>query len=214
MGDAPRGRTRALASTAAGFVLARPRRQKIGAVVVVALLVSAPFGGLRKAPPPAPEVVGIDRPLMVGPFRFTFVKAVTVADLAPVVRPSTPGGRLFVVEAQVSNPGTRPERLITLTQALTVQGAGIANIHGSPTTPRAYYVKDGTDLSGGGSMNPGTSYLVALVWDQAPGWSGDRAHLRVGRLEYRERDPLTLSDKSWWLMGDEAAAATFPVKRK
>jgi hypothetical protein len=214
MGDAPRGRARTLASAAAGFVIARPRRQKVGAVVVVALLVSAPFGGLRQAPPPAPKAVGIDRPLMIGPFRFTFVKAVTVADLAPTVSPSTPGGRLFVIEAQVSNSGGRPERLNTLTQALTVRGAGISELDGSPATPRAYSVKDGTDLSGGGSMNPGSSYLVALVWDQAPGWTGDRAHLRVGRLEYREHDPLTLSDKTWWLMGDEAAAATFPVERK
>ena len=153
------------------------------------------------------------KPLMVGPFRFTFVKAVTVSDLEPAAKPSVEGGRLFVIEARVSNPGERPEPVIELTRALTVQDAGVApDTDGSAATPDMYDVDDSTTLSG--SINPGVSYLVALVWDQQPGWTGDHARLRIARQEYRDKDPLTLDDHTWWLMDDALATATVPVEVK
>ncbi|HEX7738200.1 MAG TPA: hypothetical protein VF426_00980 [Marmoricola sp.] len=211
--ERPRGRAGRLTSAATTFVVKRPRSQKLGALAGVALLVTAPFGGLRSAADVPPEHVSVDKPLMVGPFRFTFVKAVTVSDLEPAAKPSVEGGRLFVIEARVSNPGERPEPVIELTRALTVQDAGVApDTDGSAATPDMYDVDDSTTLSG--SINPGVSYLVALVWDQQPGWTGDHARLRIARQEYRDKDPLTLDDHTWWLMDDALATATVPVEVK
>jgi len=209
MGDAPRGRARRVASSAAGFVVARSRTEKVGALVAIALLVSAPFGGLHRQPSPPPAHVAFGKAIDVGPFAFTYLKAVTVGDLGSAASPSIPGGRLFVIEARIANPGNRPEPATLLTSVFSVAGAGVPDVSGAPATPQMIDVKDGTSI---GWINPGSSYTIALVWDQAPGWRGSRASVRIGGLVYRATDPLTLDPDSWWQTGVEAARATVTVQ--
>jgi hypothetical protein len=197
-------RTRALVRRTNG-------RQRLGAGVAAVLLVTAPFGGLRAAAAPGPAKLSHGKVFAVGPFDVTVRKVVTVADLAPSIRPEQKGDRLLVLVGTVRNPGKRPEYAALVTQAFSVRGGEVRTPkHGGPTA-RLVSVTDGEDIS---TINPGLTYAVAIVLEQEAGWTGRRVTVDVEGYDYLEEDPLTLDPQSWLATDEVARRGRFTVEVK
>jgi hypothetical protein len=169
------------------------------------LLVTAPFGGLRSATGPAAASVRVGKHVRVGPYELTVRKVATVSDLAPELRPETDGDRLVVVVGKVRNPGTRPEYAGTLTGALRLRDAGVV----STVRPTLLSYADGQPIS---TINPGLTYEVAIVFEQAAGWTRKPVHLDVERLDFVHQDPLTLDADFWLATGRTARSGRFDVE--
>ncbi len=188
-GESRRGifRARALARRTNG-------RQRLGAGVAAALLVTAPFGGLEAAEAPGPAKLVPAKSFKVGPYDVTIRKVVTVGDLAPSIEPEQEGGRLLVLVGEVTNPGDRPEFATLVTDAFTVKGGDVVVPGAGRSAGRLVSVEDGQSIS---AVNPGLTYDVAIVFEQEPGWTEQSVTVEVDGYDYLEEDPLTLDPKSW-----------------
>ncbi|MET1000009.1 MAG: hypothetical protein ABWX73_14945 [Marmoricola sp.] len=205
------GESRRGISRARALVRRTNGRQRLGAGVAAALLVTAPFGGLEaaEAPGPAPLVPG--KSFEVGPYDVTIRKAVTVADLAPSIKPEQEGGRLLVLVGTVTNPGDRPEFATLLTNAFTLKGGDVVVPDGGRSAGRLVSVEDGQGIS---TINPGLTYDVAIVFEQEPGWTEQPVTVEVDGYEYLEEDPLTLDPKSWLDTDEVVRSGRFDVETR
>ena len=195
-GESRRGLSRARA-----LVRRTNGRQRLGAGVAAALLVTAPFGGLEAAEAPGPERLVAGKAFEVGPYDVTIRKVVTVADLAPSIEPEQEGGRLLVLTGTVTNPGDGPEFATLVTRAFTVRSGGVVEPGGGRSAAQLISVEDGQSIS---TINPGLTYDVAIVFEQEPGWTRQQVTVEVDGYEFLEEDPLTL-DPQYWLDTDEVA---------
>jgi hypothetical protein len=202
-GESRRGLSRARA-----LVRRTNGRQRLGAGVAAALLLTAPFGGLEAAETPGPARLAAGKAFAVGPYDVTIRKVVTVGDLAPAIEPEQEGGRLLVLSGTVTNPGDRPEFATLLTRAFTVTGGAVVVPEGGRSAARLISVEDGQGIS---TINPGLTYEVAIVFEQEPGWTAQQVTVEVDGYEYLEEDPLTLDPKSWLDTDKVAASGRFDV---
>ncbi|RLV51127.1 hypothetical protein D9V37_04200 [Nocardioides mangrovicus] len=179
---------------ARGFVKNRSNKQKVTGVAAVALLITAPFGGLKAEPAPKPATLHLNRAYDIGPFDVTVQKVVTVSSLSPVIKPARKHDRLLVVEALVHNRTDEPQYSSYISKAIVTKNMGAR-----PGVADAYLVKDASSLSE--QVNPGLTYRLAFVFQQARGWepaSGDDApRLGLGRWTFQADDPLTLDPDAW-----------------
>lgn len=202
-GESRRGisRARALVSRTNG-------RQRRGAGVAAALLVAAPFGGLDEAATPGPAKLVSGKSFEVGPYDVTLRKVVTVADLAPSIKPEQEGGRLLVLVGKVTNPGHRPEFATLITRAFTVRDGDVVVPEGRAAA-RLIAVEDGQSIS---TINPGLTYDVAIVFEQEPGWTERPVTVDVDGYQFLEEDPLTLDPQSWLDTDEVASRGRFDVE--
>ena len=191
---------------ARSFVTGRPASQKVGAAGAAALLVTAPFGGLRSTPEPPPEQLILGQPMMVGPFRLDIDQVVELPDLAPAVTPE-PSERLIIIDADVTLTGDRPEFAVTLTQNLDVTGGGVTLTKPS----NLYVVEDSTRMS---VFNPGVTFRLAITFVASGPWQGDTPTVKANLVEYREEDRQTLNPDAWVGRDEIAWQGTLPVVRR
>lgn len=189
------------------FMQARPRSQRLAAVVGVALLLTAPFGGLEPATTPKAQTAPVGKPFRIGPFDVTVEKAFTLGSISGD-EPEPDGKRFLVVRALVSNPGTRPEFLSNLTEVLAVKHGGVVFDDGT-SRAQSLFVEDASSIS---EMNPGLRYELALVFPQRAGWTRQDITVEIGGTDFVHEDPLTL-DGDFWLPTDTTVATmTLPVE--
>jgi hypothetical protein len=189
---------------ARSWLRSRPRGQRAGALAGVALLVSAPFGGLEAVPPPPLAAIEVEQPFDVGPFEVTVRRVVSVPDLEPIARPERRRNRLLGIVAEVHNLTDRPEYLTLLPDSLTARGAGVTG-----REPELFVVSDGTRPS---MLNPGMSEEMVIVLEHQPGL-GETLRLDVLGFTFVEDSVLTL-DEDYWLPGDVALSGDFPVEER
>jgi len=202
------GESRRGISRASALVGRTNGRQRLGAGVAAALLVTAPFGGLDAVEAPGPDRLVPGKVFRVGPYDVTIRKVVTVADLAPAIKPEQEGGRLLVLTGKVTNPGDRPEYTALVTRAFTVNGGDVVVPEGGSSPARLISVEDGQGIS---TINPGLTYDVAIVFEQEPGWSEQPVTVEVDGYQYFEEDPLTLDPQSWLDTDEVATRGRFDV---
>ena len=210
MGDARdvrgiRGRAASVRTLARGTT----GRQRLGAGVVAALLLTAPFGGLKAAEQPGPTGIEAGKSFEIGPYEVSLDRVVTVSDLAPQITPEQEGNRLIAVIGTVRNPGVRPEYPLLLTRAIALRDAGVVEASGGRPDSQVVSMEDGEPL---GEINPGLTYDVAFVFEQEQGWERRPVQVETLGYSYLEEDPLTLDDESWLLGDDVTAAGEFDVK--
>jgi hypothetical protein len=184
-----RGRVRA-------FLGGRSTTQRIGVVAVLAVLATAPFGGLSKTDAGVAKIA-IGTRYDIGPFYLTIDKVETLPDLKPFVRVGK-GHQLLVIALTVVNHTDRTEDMSLVTEVL-----GGDHTAGTPwpneTTVRArlYDVADGSPVDFE-NVNPGATYQVAAVILQDAGADTSRLTLSLLGCDYQQEDILsTLSPNSW-----------------
>lgn len=182
------------------FLRGRSGTQRIGAVAAVAILLTAPFGGLAEVDDSddvAPVVLG--EAVDIGPFDVTLRKVVSLGDLAPAVTPR-PGRRLLVLDVTVTSNTDRPEPLSLASGAWRGQGTGaVPWDDGQPIELRVFSVDDASELDASEPVNPGQTVRVAMVLEQVASWAPDELELELSGYLFEEVDPFTLSDPAWEL---------------
>ena len=197
---------RGVLARARGFVTSRPTSQRVGGGVAVALLASAPFGGLAGPAEPGIGTIALGRPMMVGPYEVVIDKVVELPDLEPAVSPS-PSERVVVLDTHVTLTGDRPEYAVTLTKNVSIAGGGVKVVE----APQLYFVEDATRMS---SFNPGLTYRLALTFVTSGPWQGDEVRVRSTLVEFRAEDKATLDPDAWVARGTVAAEGTLPLVRR
>jgi hypothetical protein len=192
-----------------GFVAARSASQRVGVLALLAVLVTAPFGGLDRASGGRYAPLHLGSRYDIGPFYLTVDKVVSLSDLAPAVSPQKKRDRLLVIEITITNHTDAAESAALAVATLGGDHTGAipwpddvesAKERGDevPTTPvpLAFNVADGSRMDTE-PVNPGQSYQLAVVVEQVPDWKPDDFILSVLGLEYEEEDPTTLDDGHW-----------------
>src|SRR4051794_37766595 len=85
------------------FVANRSYPTKLGALGVVLVLATAPFGGLRSAAKEDTRPLALGQRLDIGPFYVTVEKVTQLSDLQPAVSPDNPRDKLLVLKVKVTN---------------------------------------------------------------------------------------------------------------
>lgn len=190
---------RGLAGRTRAFVQARPRTQKVTALGAVALLATAPFGGLREVEPSPPTSVQVGQTFRLGPFEVEVRKARTTTDLSGVVPGGEPepGRQFLLLDLEVTNAGDRMEYAHVLRRALELPDAAIID---DPATgfddPTTYITADSSRLT---ELQAGLSYPVTVIYQQERGWRASELRIDVTGLEWvdEEADFLSLDPFRW-----------------
>jgi hypothetical protein len=198
----------------------RSRKEKTVGVAALALVATAPFGGLDRAGEKPPETLRRDQPVEIGPYDVTFVRAYRVREFvgnrvkaweAPSVKPSDASRRFLVLEVDVTNGGKRPEYAHVLTKAVSVRGAVKTDGFGGPSAdPDLLYRADGSAAS---TLSPGLTHRLALVVEQPKQVDTPQATVSVTRMMYVGKGGLASNlDEEYWLHLDGTARrGTVPV---
>ena len=195
------------------FVSGRSAPQKLGALAMLAVLVTAPFGGLSKAESTGAAPLALHHRYDIGPFFVTLDQVETLSDLAPTVSPS-PGHRLLVIEVEVTNHTDRAELASLVTEAIGGEHTGAVPWPGQDTVqPEVFDVEDGGAFEGSDWVNPGQSYQLALIVQQEQGWTPGGLTLSLNGYVF-ERDDVTTLDPEHWVQRRYVAAGPVPVKVK
>ncbi|HKY58923.1 MAG TPA: hypothetical protein VJL80_12860 [Aeromicrobium sp.] len=192
----------------------RSRREKTVGLAAVALVASAPFGGLDRAGETPPAALDLGAAVAVGPYDVTFVRAYRAKEFAgsqvepweaPPVTSSAEARRLLVLEVDVTNDGKRPEYAHVLTKAVALRGAAKTDSFGGPSAdPKLVYRTDGSAVS---TVSPGMTHRLALLFEQSSRTRSPRATIAVTRLVYVGKGGLASNlDEDYWLHLDETAS--------
>jgi len=204
-GGPGRGRARA-------FVARRSAPQRLGAVAVVLILLSAPFGGWRSASEQEVVPLEIGQKLDLGPFYVTIESVKQVADLPPVIE-ADGTSRFLVIKATVTNHTDRPESADLATKAFSGKETRALAFEGDTDVQlHVYGVDDAVELPASELVNPGLTYTYAFVLRQRPDVVLDDVSLSVYGYHFQEVDPQTLDPDRWVPDDDPLAEGHVPIE--
>ena len=198
----------------------RSRKQKTTGIAALALLASAPFGGLDRAGEDPPKDLRLNETITVGPYAVTFLRAYRVRQFqgtqvpewaSTPFKPSDESRELLVLEVDVRTAGKRPEYAHVLTKAVSIGGAATVDSYGGATTrPGLLYRADRSDAS---TLNPGLTHRLALVVEQPAGVRASRATVAISEMTYiGEGGGVSNLDEDYWLHLDGTARrGTIPI---
>lgn len=209
-------------------LLSIPRGRVTVGAVGVALLATWPFGGLKESR----EAIGHAHPMLanhsvnVAPFRISVVGTTTYTKLtktegdgtvSTVFQPDHPGELVMMLKVDVVNTSPRPvewrmlearsaDDLVTLSQNVIYIRDRSAP---SATAPEQVYdLDDATEV---GSLNPGVTYHLGVVWSY-PGPAQATVQVGLAELAWKP-DPFSGSVDEWF-DPNPTATLTVPVTDK
>lgn len=198
----------------------RSRKEKVAGVAALALVASAPFGGLDQAGEEPMSGLRLNETVQIGPYDVTFLRAYRVKQFvgtqvpewsAGPFKPSDESRQLLVLEVDVTNGRKRPEYAHVLTKAVSISGAAKVDSFGGPSArPGLIYRADRSDAS---ILNPGMTHRLALVVEQPAQMRTPRARLAIREMMYVGKGGLASNlDEDYWLHLDGTARrGTIPV---
>ena len=198
----------------------RSRKEKVAGVAALALVASAPFGGLDQAGEAPAMELDLNDTVTIGPYDVTLLRAYRVKQFvgtqvpewsAGPFKPSDESRQLLVLEVDVENGGKRPEYAHVLTKAVSIGGAAKVDSYGGPTArPGLIYRADRSNAS---ILNPGMTHHLALVVEQPVRVQAQRATVAIRELMYVGKGGLASNlDEDYWLHLDGTARrGTIPV---
>ena len=170
----------------------RSAPQRLGAVAVVLILLSAPFGGWRSASEQDVVPLEIDQQIDIGPFYVTIERVRQVSDLPPVIE-ADGTSRFLVITARVTNHTDRPEFADLVTNALSGKNTGALAFEGDDDVQlHVYGVDDAVEVPASELINPDLTYTYAFVLRQRADVDLDDVTLAVYGYHFQEVDPQTL----------------------
>lgn len=199
------------------WLAAEPTRA-LGVLAAVGLLVAAPFGGWRQAPPE--PAVGVGTPITAGPITLTFHDATYAVEPSEEFRALDYGGTYVMAFATVTSTEPKGIRLSTLDDLVWADSLPepmsdfdrpvvVEGMRHNTADP--YTVLDQASLQG---LSPDLDYTVAFVFrlDADPEALTDRLELTVQHPVYR---PFSLqSSVSDWLYSEfpEQTTVVLPLR--
>lgn len=180
-----------------GFVASRSASQRLGALGVVLVLATAPFGGWRSASEQDVARLALGQRLDLGPFYLTIESVSEVAELPPVLE-ADGASRYLVLRTTVTNHTDRPEFASLVADALGADGTGALPWDGEQVPRlRVFGRDDAVELPSAEYANPDQTLSLAFVLRQRPGVDLDEVVLQVYGYRFQEVDPYTLDPERW-----------------
>lgn len=184
---------------AAQFVRERGGGQIGLFIASLAVLVSAPFGGLQEVETPGASQVAVGEVIGMGPLDLTVRGAASVPKIGTgytKIRPSVKGNRILAVVVDVRNPTNVPIYATALEDAVRVVGGGV--LPGGPdgkvsAVPVMSYL---ADHSQPGIFNPGLTATVVLAFEHTPG-SAEELTMLVCGYDFIEEGSLRIQTNFW-----------------
>ncbi|WP_205471577.1 hypothetical protein [Nocardioides sp. SYSU D00038] len=189
------------------LVANRPLPQRVGAVVGVLILLTAPFGGLREATGSDTEPIALDQRIDIGPFHLTVTKVVSLPDLAPVAEPE-PGNRVLAIRFDLENHTDEPvyaERLIR--DAFGSPTKGFRPWPGEESPEIEFFFVDDTAPLGTEYVNPGTTADLVGVLHTGPTFEPEDFELEVYGFTYQVDEIAAFRADEWGPAGGDPLAA-------
>lgn len=157
---------RRIVEAARAWLLASPRH--VGyAVVLAALVLTIPFGGLRAAPQEELGRTPAGQPVAVAPFEITLEEAVHGQNLGGSFS-AVEGRRHLLLRAKVRTTATETVTVSVLANALRMRTPGLATAYGTPLKEdgslgllAAYEVEPTPQVVSG--ISPGLTYDLAIA---------------------------------------------------
>ena len=194
------------------FVANRSYPQRLGAIGVVLVLLSAPFGGWRSAAERDVVPLELNQRIDLGPFYLTIESVTQVSDLSPVIE-ADGTSRFLVIRTVVTNHTDRPEFADLVADALSGKGNGVlAWDDEAAPRPRVFGRDDAVELPFSEFVNPGQTYSLAFVLRQGADVDLDASSLAVTGYEFQEVDPQTLDPDRWVLESTPLAEGHVPIE--
>ena len=179
------------------FVGRRSGAQRVGVVMAVLVLATAPFGGLRSAREADAARLELDQRLEVGPFYVTILKVRQLRSLPPVEE-GDDTSRLLALRIEVTNHTDRAEQARLAYDALGGEHTGVIPWDGDTAPVRHVYdVDDAVRLPDGEFVNPGQTYEYAVLLRQKADTDLDEVVFSVSGYDFLEVDPQTLDPERW-----------------
>lgn len=194
------------------FVARRSFTQRLGALGVVLVLATAPFGGLRSAAEQDVVPLHLDQKIDIGPFYVTIVSVKQVAELPPVIE-GDGSSRFLVIRAELTNHSDRSESNTLVRDSFSGEHTGAMPFDGEASPElRVYDVEDAGSVPADEMVNPGLTHTYAYVLRQDPGTDLDALTLAVTAYHFQEDDPSTLDPDEWVLDQHPLAQGHVPVE--
>ena len=195
------------------FVANRSYPQRLGAIGVVLVLLSAPFGGWRSAVERDVVPLELDQQIDIGPFYVTIQSVKQVTDLPPVIE-GDGVSRFLVIRAEITNHTDRAESNHLVTAAFSGKHTGALPFDedGDEVRPHVFDVDDAGDVPDSEMVNPDQTYTYAYVLRQDAGTDLDAVRLAVSGYTFQEDDPSTLDPDEWVLDDDPLAEGHVPIE--
>lgn len=212
---AGRGWLRRLGSWTAG----RPIAQQGAGLLLVGLLVSAPFGGWTSTAPSGVRQVEVGRSIATGPLELTLLEVVESTRPSRVLRAQA-GGTLIFVRGTVRVTGDRPVMLGTFGDSLRLVGiTGLRPFVGLPgdpmpadqVKPALYYTEDSSGMS---AIPPGMTFPVAWVFERATTGEDLPAALTVEVSGHTWRESGVTRGLFDWFDPTPLATTQLPLRHK
>ena len=201
----PRGRVRA-------FVANRSYPQRLGALGVVVVLATAPFGGLRSASEQEVGPLKLDQRIDLGPFYVTIENVKQVEELPPVIE-ADGTSRFLEIKVELTNHTDRPESNDLVRTAFSGQHTGAIPFDGEDVPAlHVYNADDAGEVPHSEIVNPGQTYTYAYVLRQSPDTDLDALTLRVTGYHFQETDPGTLDPEEWLADDTPLAEGHVPIE--
>lgn len=195
------------------FVANRSYPQRLGALGVVLVLLTAPFGGLRSAADEDTKPLQLGQRIDIGPFYVTLEKVTQLSDLEPAISPDIPSDKLVALKVQVTNHSDRAEFSSLVLDAIGGEHTGYVPWSDYPDVVlQAFNAEDATDFNE--YINPGQTYTLALVFQQRPETDLDRVTFAIHGYYFREIDPGTLAPNQWVLDDPPLVEGHVPIEVK
>lgn len=209
------GGVRARVGHARTWILKRPFAQLASWVGVLALLVSAPFGGWADVKPPPMTVAEVDEVVSTGPLDVTINRVSASTRPGPKFSEASDGQYLLVIGTVRS---TEPKTLSNseLRDAVRLVGldglpryAGTTAVVGADEAraaqPQPYFLEDATPML---TVGPELTYDVAWIWQRQGAVPPATVDVEIQKFTYRQR---VLDEYTGWLDPQPMAHLVLPV---
>ena len=195
------------------FVANRSYPQRLGALGVLLVLLTAPFGGLRSAAQEDTKPLKLGQKIDIGPFYVTLETVTQVGDLVPAVSPDVEGDKLVALKLDVTNHSDRAESSTLVRDAIGGDHTGFVPWSDNPDVVlKVFDAEDATEFNE--HINPGQTYTLALVMQQDPDTDLDRVTFAIHGYYFREIDPGTLAPNQWVLDAPPLVEGHVPIEVK
>ena len=181
-------------------------------LALLAVLATAPFGGLKTAAVPPPEPLGLGQDLDLGPFtvRVEQVLSVPRVELAGglEIEPASARGRLLLVEVRARNTTDEPQSSLQVAKAIGGPRAAVEPWPGDQDIRGD--IVGVADATRAGYVNPGLTLHALVIFSQPATWTAATIDLSLSGSRFREDDPFSLEPQAW-VLDDVLARGPLPV---
>jgi hypothetical protein len=180
--------------SAASWLAERTPGQWGMGLLLIALAISAPFGGLDRAVDRTEHDLEPGNTVTARPFEIEIEKVRQVSTLDPVMTPDE-GNKILCALGKVTVDAQQPVFAKTLAEAVLFQDAGVIDPPPGQMPATVLSRQDGSLID---LLQPGVEYDVAVCAQQDGAWQRRQVRVGVAQFDFRDDERFRLFTKEWY----------------